>query len=227
MGRKIFKTTKKGPSRQTRGKLHNGGENARARPGDPRATMATRGAYGFRIDGADKVTYNHSSSYPEWLGNNIVSFIRSMPYEKMVKAARKIILVAEDSKPTFNQIEECKRYANLVVSEQSYEDWYCLLRNAQGNLSAYLNGLRYMIDNRDFLADSSFCIWAYIVNLDEEVFEVYRGYQKKHDENPRNRYRDLQRYNKFYPVKLVAEFPLNDIPDDWIDQVYNACEIED
>lgn len=173
------------------------------------------------------MTYNHLSSYPEWLGNNIVSFIRSAPYEKMVETARKIILVAEDSKPTLNQIEECKRYANLVVSKQSYEDWYCLLRNAQGDLSAYLNGLRFMIDNRDFLADSSFCIWAYIVNLDEEVFEVYRGYQKKHDENPRNRYRNLQRYNKFYPVKLVAEFPLDDIPNDWIDQVYNACEIED
>ncbi len=27
--------------------------------------MGTRGAYGVRIDGQDKIAYNHSDSYPE------------------------------------------------------------------------------------------------------------------------------------------------------------------
>ncbi|MGB9846469.1 MAG: hypothetical protein ACPLRH_03075 [Desulfotomaculales bacterium] len=182
--------------------------------------MGTRGAYGFRIDGMDKVTYNHSDSYPSWLGNNIVVFIKSTPHEKMVEAARRIILVNADSKPTPDQIEECKKYADLTVSKRSYEDWYCLLRDAQGDLNAYLDGLRYMIDDRDFLADSSFCLWAYIVNLDEKIFEVYRGCQKERDKNPRNRYRNMEKCDeKYYPVKLVAEFPLDGIPDDWIEQV--------
>ncbi len=30
--------------------------------------MSTRGLYGFRKNEQDKTTYNHSDSYPDWLG---------------------------------------------------------------------------------------------------------------------------------------------------------------
>jgi len=33
--------------------------------------MGTRGAYGFRKNGIDKVTYNHFDSYPEQLGESL------------------------------------------------------------------------------------------------------------------------------------------------------------
>ena len=39
--------------------------------------MGTRGLYGFRKNGVDKVTYNHYDSYPEYLGRNILEFIRN------------------------------------------------------------------------------------------------------------------------------------------------------
>ncbi|MGB9803120.1 hypothetical protein [Desulfofundulus sp.] len=180
--------------------------------------MSTRGAYGFRIDGVDKITYNHSDSYPEWLGNEIVAFVKKTPYEEMVEAARKIILVSESGEPTDEQVEECREFFNLPGD--CGKQWYWLLRDAQGDLDVYLKGLRYMLNYRDFLADSLFCEWAYIINLDERIFEVYRGFQKQRDRNPRNRYRDMERCDEaYYPVKLVAEFPLENIPDDWIEVV--------
>lgn len=35
-----------------------------------------------------------------------------------------------------------------------------------------------MIDDSEFLNDSLFCEWTYIINLDNEQFEVYRGFNK-------------------------------------------------
>ncbi|AEG14525.1 hypothetical protein Desku_0926 [Desulfofundulus kuznetsovii DSM 6115] len=170
----------------------------------------------------DKVTYNHSDSHPEWLGSEIVAFIRRTPYEEMVEAARKIVLVSEREEPTDEQIEECRKFFNLFGD--CGKQWYWLLRDAQGNLDVYLRGLRYMIDYKDFLADSLFCEWAYIINLDERIFEVYRGFQRKRDRNPRNRYRNMETHDgKYYPVKLVVEFPLKNIPGNWIEVVRRGC----
>ncbi|MEW5931961.1 MAG: hypothetical protein AB1816_00040 [Bacillota bacterium] len=184
--------------------------------------MATRGAYGFRVDGVDKVTYNHHDSYPEWLGERVVAWVRVTPREEIEKIARGIVLVSPDSVPTAAQVEECREWVDLSVSEQTFYDWYCLLRRAQGDLSAYQRGLRYMTDDHEFLADSLFCEWAYIINLDEGVLEVYRGFQKRWDPNPRNRYRSLPARGRYYPVALVAEFPLDGIPADWVDRVKQA-----
>lgn len=40
--------------------------------------------------------------------------------------------------------------------------------------------------------------------------------------NPRNRYRSLPARGRCYPVALVAEFPLDGIPADWVDRVKQA-----
>ena len=37
--------------------------------------MGTRGLWGFRKDGKDKLTYNHFDSYPDCLGHTIVEFL--------------------------------------------------------------------------------------------------------------------------------------------------------
>jgi len=191
--------------------------------------MGTSGAYGFRIDDTDKVTYNHFDSYPEWLGKQVVAFIKAHSVDEMRSIARSIVLVNAKTKPTPEQVKECERWTNITVSEQSTEDWYCLLREAQGNLEAYTQGLRYMIDDSSFLGDSLFCEWAYIINLDDGVLEVYVGFQKRQDKNPANRYRNLPcQYDKpeYYPVKLLLTFDLQRIPDDWLERVYKAAGLK-
>lgn len=191
--------------------------------------MSTRGAYGFRVNGVDKITYSHSDSYPEGLGQVVVDFLRETPHEELARVAREIILVDGNSRPTPEQIAECRKFADLSVGERRLDDWHCLLRWAQGRPRAYtVGGLRYMIDSRNFLADSLFCEWAYIINLDENIFEVYRGFQKRRDRNRRNRYRNLPRVDeKYYPVALIAEFPLAGIPEDWVAIAYKKAGAED
>ena len=170
--------------------------------------MGTRGLYGFRKNGVDKLTYNHWDSYPSCLGRSMIEFIQEYCLN-LNDIYRKIILVDEDSKPTERQIKECKSLADLSVSEKSLEDWYCLLRNAQGKPEMYGQGLRYMIDNKNFILDSLFCEYAYVINLDTKKLEIYKGFQQVPDKS--NIYGCEANLEGYYPCKLAYVIELLDV----------------
>lgn len=167
--------------------------------------MGTRGLYGFRKNGEDKLTYNHWDSYPDCLGETVVRFCKETSIEELNEIFDRIVLVNEGDKPTKAQVLECIEYYNGSVGNQSIEDWYCLLRNAQGNPDVYKHGLKYMIDNQNFIYDSLFCEYAYIINLDTNCLEFYIGFQNK--PCPSNRYGSNPE-DGYYPCKMVAYYPL-------------------
>lgn len=221
--------------------------------------MSTRGAWGFRIDSVDKITYNHSDSYPDGLGEDLVKQIRALvatpeksvardvweqkgkkgrapttarvavqvdPLGVLKEDARKIKLVDAHTKPTDADRKRLAKYFDEQVN--SGEGWYALLRKTQGDLVATAKA-GIMIDKLFFMADSLFCEWAFVINLDDGLFEVYRGFQKSEHKNGRYASMpiDLVMFdaNKaaaaadYFPVALVQAFPLTDIPKDWAEQV--------
>lgn len=169
--------------------------------------MGTRGVWGVRYQNKDKITYNHFDSYPDNLGETIKKFIIKHSVEELKQIASKIILVDRNMKPTKEQIEACKDYMNLYVSEQSPEDWYCLLHKSQGEPEAYIKGLIFMIDSCNFMKDSLFCEWAYIINLDTNKLEIYRGFQKE----PQNNRYYCEADQGYANCALIHEIPLEEV----------------
>ena len=170
--------------------------------------MGTRGLYGFKKDGIEKIQYCHFDSYPEGLGENVVYFINNSSQEEMEEIFEKIIMVNESDSPSSLQVEECIRWSNMRVGNQSLKDWYCLLREAQGVLMEFKNGLKYMIDNKN-LIKSHTCEWMYIIDLDDKLFKVFN-------------------YNKIESLSLVNSFELKDIPENWISLLFkDEDDIED
>ena len=107
---------------------------------------------------------------------------------------------------TPDQVAECHKWYSGAVSTGQPTEWYALLRNAQGDLNAFKEGLRYMIDSSSFMKDSLLCEWAYVINLTTNRLEIYKGYCN---------------------VKLVIEFPLDDIPENWLEIVGTVYGDED
>lgn len=186
--------------------------------------MGTRGAYGFRIDNTDKVTYNHYDSYPDELGRNVMNYISKTPLQSMKEIATGMQLVDRDSTPSQKLILKYREYADLSVSRQKYQDWYCLLRKTQGDMFAFHNGLRHMPDYREFLTDSLFCEWAYILNLDSERLECYTGFNKIPSAKGRYASQSIERNNGYYGVALLKEIALPDITEGGIDAYVSELE---
>lgn len=171
--------------------------------------MGTRGCYGFYKDGVTKATYNHFDSYIGGLGKDILDFIENTSIPIMNKIFDKIELVRENDIPTIEQIENCQKFTDLEVSNKSIMDFYCLLRNAQGDLNAYKTDLKYMIDSKEFLGNSLFCEYGYIINLDKNVLEFYKGFNKVPQNNRYSKYASKE--EEYKECKLLAEYPLTEI----------------
>jgi hypothetical protein len=174
--------------------------------------MGTRGVFGFHKDGVDKITYNHYDSYPTGLGEEVKKFVTKHDADKLNEIFNGLIMIDSDNdvKPTPEQIEECMKYTDLSVSNQSVDDWYCLLRDAQGNPEAYAEGLKYMEEYSTFLKDSLFCEWGYVINLTTNRLEIYRGFQKRPQDN-RYKYTKSKKDNGYYNCALIREIPLSQV----------------
>lgn len=170
--------------------------------------MGTRGLVGFRLESKDYLAYNHYDSYPSGLGREVVGQLAQLNLETLPGDVQGLALVTDDTPITKDIVERLKAYTELHVSEQSTEDWYCLLHGAQGSLVAYLE-IGLMPDNAAFIRDSLFCEWAYIVNLDTVKLEIWRGFQKLPD--PNNRYGQEADDSGYYPCTMLAQFPLKSV----------------
>jgi len=75
-----------------------------------------------------------------------------------------------------------------------------------------------MPDASDFIRDSKHCEWAYIVNLDSEQFEVWKGNQLEPDSEDNRLVEEPNRYGQeadrmgYYPCAMVKNYSLDDLP---------------
>lgn len=180
--------------------------------------MGTRGAAGWRIQGEDYLTYNHYDSYPSALGLDVLAHTHiavGRGIGALAEAIMRCEVVDEHEQPS----EEARaRLAERGITSPARvstgDDWYAWLNEAQGNLDAYLNA-GFLPINNDFVLDSLFCEWAYVVNLDEQRLEVYEGWQTTPG---RGRYVETGHVRRshdgtaYYPVTLVCWFPFDQLP---------------
>lgn len=193
--------------------------------------MGTQGAVGVKSAGQLFITYNQFDSYPSELGRNMVDFCRDLTEETITTLKERfkhVKLVEEDGKAT---LEEQKRYIKAgyyddSVSKSSPEEWYCLLRKLQGMgyLPAVLEGkCQHWIDSANFLEDSLFCEYAYIIDLDEEDLWFFRGFNKEEDKNsplPFPQVPNKDDDGAYYPVRFKGKAALAKIPDNWVALFY-------
>jgi hypothetical protein len=199
--------------------------------------MGTRGIHGFCYKGKLKITYNQYDMYPTGVGSDLVEELMEFSREDLIAAFKRIRMVKGN--PSKANQERYRKIADLGVSKQETGDWYCLLRQCQGTLRPWVTGevswksydsekghklhkvkldkpVGHMLDASDFPTDSLFCEWGYIVNLDNNTFEVYQGSQKASHNSGRFAKLKVEqpehRTSVYYPIKLVATFDLDNLP---------------
>lgn len=135
--------------------------------------MGTSAAMVFVIDGERKAGYTHWDGYPEGLGADMLAWLHAAKDKPETYDAVRALKVVSDqtSQPTPDEIDKLKQYANLNVSEKRLTEWYCLLRECQGEPALTLEA-GYM-DGTDVAEPYRIGYgteYAYVVDFDAKTF---------------------------------------------------------
>lgn len=136
--------------------------------------MATNGVFGFNKNGVVKATYNHSDSYPQCLGNAILKYAADHTVEQLNVICDSIQMIDTTIEPTPYEVDIWMPFTDLHVGSHSTKDWYCLTRNAQGNLAAY-EKTKQMPAGGEIFMKERYCSYAYVINLDDNTLDFYTG----------------------------------------------------
>lgn len=178
--------------------------------------MGTRGFITFVTGGEEKTAYNHWDSYPEGLGVKVLKFLTASldSVSALKERALALRVVSPDSKPSPEDIARLGKFADTGVGTQSLDDWYVLLRQTQGEPALMLEA-GVIEDAGYFPRDSLFAEWGYVIDLDKEAFEVYRGFQKAPHQDGRFADREVFEHTAvgtYYPVRLAGSWPFSALP---------------
>ena len=191
--------------------------------------MGTRGLYCVVIDNQFKVAqYGQWDAYPSGQGTDVYEFLKETVENQQLEKFKERVRALRPA--TQEEIENCwiecgakrgEQFVSIDVSKKVGERYPQFQRDlAAGVLQMILDGEVETVDlQTEFAADSLFCEWAYVVDLDNDVLEVYEGFQKgPHDKgrfvkglekvDPEHRTED------YYPVAEIIRFKVDDLPGD-------------
>jgi len=182
--------------------------------------MGTRNLIAVQLDGEYKVAqYGQWDGYPDGQGVDVLGFLRRTNKKHFIKALKKTRFITDD------ELEQCwqkagKSAGENFVSISTYDKFKKLFpqlsRDTGANVLSIIYASKGTVDlynSIDFVDDSLFCEWAYVVDLDKNVLEVYEGYNQ--DPLPKDaRFYNGKRGGEYYPVRLIASFDLDNLPGD-------------
>ena len=165
--------------------------------------MGTRHLTVVVVDGEFKVAqYGQWDGYPSGQGSDILAFLYINDMDKFREAARATRFITDEESKAIDKKHgtEWKRY-------------YPQLSRDVGSdiLKMVYEGTTELYDSSDFANDSLFCEYAYVIDLDNNVLEVYEGFN--HEKILEGRFLSKDSNDSEYePVKLIKTYGLDDLP---------------
>ena len=177
--------------------------------------MGTRHLIVVKVDGENKIAqYGQWDGYPSGAGVDVLRFAQKIAG----KSVRKNF--ADKVRACSWVTDEKIKSVNKQIESGEIKDWTKMYPEWSRDTGAdilnmvFENGGLELRDNITFAADSLFCEWVWVIDLDANTFEGYEGFNKR-PLDVWERFHYLSQYSDggYYPVKLVRAYSLDDLPD--------------
>lgn len=178
--------------------------------------MGTRNLTMVVHENAIKIAqYGQWDGYPEGQGATALEFLNTPGNIDMIKA--KLPNVKWLDEEEYDQfLKDIGATGGWVTQKQSnlIREKYPYINRDHGalilELVAESEGEVEIADSREFAKDSLFCEWAYVIDLDKEIFEVYRGFNQS--PNTGERFDGPANDRGYYPVRAMAAWSFDELP---------------
>lgn len=192
--------------------------------------MGTRNLSIVVADNEVKIaSYGQFDGHPDSLGLKLLKFFsKPINNENLKEILPKVRLWNDKDQKLQDEFLESIGYKNGILNEKQkevfkekypfrYRERYGKLK--EGEILEVLLEFRHLgeivtTDAYDFTSDSLFCEWAYVIDYDKNTFEVYKGLNTSGISEEDRFYPLYDGESDYYPVKIVASFPLDKLPDE-------------
>ncbi|MAT51156.1 MAG: hypothetical protein CMK32_08235 [Porticoccaceae bacterium] len=180
--------------------------------------MGTRHLTCVLVDDKIRVAqYGQWDGYPDGAGSHCCNFIKENDMGSFAEKVRQTTELSDDE--IEDRWRECgadgSGFVNMEVSDDFEKKYPQLHRNCGANiLDLIAIGVTEVSLSTEFAADSLFCEWVWLLNLDNQTLEVYEGFQKSPHEKGRFHSlesRDTHSGGTYYPVALTHVIPFDEI----------------
>ena len=157
--------------------------------------------------------YGQWDGHPKGQGKTIVSFLTLMDKKKFIEQLNKIDYVHEDDVHHFYR--DCgaddSGLVNMDVAGKFTKSYPSISRDCGADVLnlIYNNDNTKILLNENFGYDSLFCEWCYVVDLDRDILEVYKGFNTKKLSRKALFYKDKAN-GKYYGVRLWKSYPFKE-----------------
>ena len=185
--------------------------------------MGTRNLTMVISNGETKVAqYGQWDGYPSGNGLIVLEFLHSnlSNLDDFKKTLNKVFFTnGNKEKEIKNFCESIGAKDGWMTGDQSklYQEKYPYLTRDNG--AKILEMIRdgeedeiWITDSTDFAGDSLFCEWAYLIDLDKNVLEVYEGFNQKPLTIEDRFFHLTDKESEYHPIKLVKSYQLNNLP---------------
>jgi hypothetical protein len=187
--------------------------------------MGTRNLTIVYSDGEYKVAkYCQWDGYPQGQGTTILNFLREgFDKDKLtVEVAKLREATEEEVQAAWVECgaEPGSEFVSMAVGDKMKENYPYWNRDMGGEIIEWIQEGKISAVQNDlnFAADSLFCEWAYVLDLDKNLLEVFEGFNKNPLEED-ERFKFLEgktdqdyRDEKYYPVRLIQSYSLSALP---------------
>lgn len=185
--------------------------------------MPTTGLYGFKYENMYYLHFNSHDSYFKALGTDLLNEVKYMvknnAFMMSLDSFKNLIFIQETDRPSFNQIDKCKKILNRNVdSSNCFTE---LFKHIEGSyISIFKSG--FMFVNKPLTEEEVFKLnieYIYVLNFDDKMFEVTSNY------NNTNKYLLVLPENlKVLPVGLNEELKKDVIEKEGYTQLLNSIK---
>lgn len=183
--------------------------------------MGTRHLIAVYKDGKHRIAqYGQWDGYPAGQGKTVLEFLNDASAVHMLRDYK----LRDDQGVRFlteDEIEKINAEKNPISHRPQ------LSRNMGADilhLAASVDNL-VLVDSIEFAADSLFCEWAYVIDFDTNVFEVYKGFNTSGSATGRFKDFPVEAGSEYQPVTLIKSYPLHALPT--LEQLIADCDPEE
>lgn len=144
------------------------------------------------------------------LGNDIVKFLNSeFKKEEFIQNLQNVKNISTD--------EDLKALGDKDDDFKEGGKFYSLNRDCSGSDAFQLiqsGKMTYACNSEEFAYDSLFCEYGYLLNLDNDTLEIYRGFNEVKLPKTARFYRKEPDEDGYYGIRLYHTYPLSKLPQD-------------